>query len=244
MQKLYWVFLGFVLLTILQVLKGALDYYSFREALLHDGTNIVDIKESLQDESACEDFSCRDRLNGHEKLLYMECLQKVRVNVGADSPRDNGCRFLVTEPHKPVALVSFPGSGNTWVRQLLEGATGICTGSVMCDMSLRFDGFTGENVYSGSTLVVKTHEATPAWLTEPLLNITSSGHPKFESAIILIRNPLDAFISEWNRRVANNFKSQTVFLNTHTWTADKKYFGECCMLLDAIIFGHHNYRAQ
>ena len=28
----------------------------------------------------------------------------------------------------PVGLVSFPGSGNTWVRGLLQQATGICTG--------------------------------------------------------------------------------------------------------------------
>ena len=27
-----------------------------------------------------------------------------------------------------MALASFPGSGNTWVRGLLETATGICTG--------------------------------------------------------------------------------------------------------------------
>ena len=27
-----------------------------------------------------------------------------------------------------VALTSFPGSGNTWVRGLLEKATGVCTG--------------------------------------------------------------------------------------------------------------------
>ena len=30
-----------------------------------------------------------------------------------------------------VALVSFPGSGNTWVRGLLERATGICTGELL-----------------------------------------------------------------------------------------------------------------
>ena len=32
-----------------------------------------------------------------------------------------------------VALVSFPGSGNTWVRGLLEQASGICTGK-LCDI--------------------------------------------------------------------------------------------------------------
>ena len=31
-----------------------------------------------------------------------------------------------------VALVSFPGSGSTWVRGLLEQATGVCTGRSVC----------------------------------------------------------------------------------------------------------------
>ena len=38
------------------------------------------------------------------------------------------CRFMNGTNRAPVALVSFPGSGNTWVRGLLEQATGICTG--------------------------------------------------------------------------------------------------------------------
>ena len=36
-----------------------------------------------------------------------------------------------------VGLVSTPGSGNTWLRHLLEQATGIFTGSVYCDNSLK-----------------------------------------------------------------------------------------------------------
>ena len=38
------------------------------------------------------------------------------------------CRFMNGSQRAPVALASFPGSGNTWVRGLLEQATGICTG--------------------------------------------------------------------------------------------------------------------
>ena len=32
-----------------------------------------------------------------------------------------------------IVLASFPGSGNSWVRQLLESATGIYTGALYCD---------------------------------------------------------------------------------------------------------------
>ena len=42
---------------------------------------------------------------------------------------NNGtCVFMDGSKRAPVALVSFPGSGNTWARGLLESATGICTG--------------------------------------------------------------------------------------------------------------------
>ena len=41
---------------------------------------------------------------------------------------DGSCRFINGSRRAAVALVSFPGSGNTWVRGLLEKATGVCTG--------------------------------------------------------------------------------------------------------------------
>lgn len=36
----------------------------------------------------------------------------------------------------PVWLASFPCSGNTWTRYLLEGASGVLTGSIYVDNSL------------------------------------------------------------------------------------------------------------
>ncbi len=41
------------------------------------------------------------------------------------------CHFIDGYGRAPVALVSFEGSGNTWLRGLLEKATGICTGICM-----------------------------------------------------------------------------------------------------------------
>ena len=67
------------------------------------------------------------------------------------------CRFMSQSDRAPVALVSHPGSGNTWLRGLLETATGVCTGAVYCDFSLRAKGFTAEFIVSGAVLVVKTH---------------------------------------------------------------------------------------
>lgn len=41
---------------------------------------------------------------------------------------------------KPTALASYPGSGNTWVRWLIEAASGISTGSVYEDFDLYLHG--------------------------------------------------------------------------------------------------------
>lgn len=45
-------------------------------------------------------------------------------------------------PHcrHPVALASYPGSGNTWMRHLIEGSTGIFTGSRYKDLEIQMYG--------------------------------------------------------------------------------------------------------
>lgn len=50
------------------------------------------------------------------------------------------------------------GSGNTWLRYLLQQATGIYTGSVYKDFGLLKSGFPAESICNSSVLVVKTHE--------------------------------------------------------------------------------------
>ncbi|XP_070581297.1 sialate:O-sulfotransferase 1-like isoform X1 [Ptychodera flava] len=92
-----------------------------------------------------------------------------------------------------IALASFPGSGNTWVRHLLEVATGIYTSSPYNDSVLYKAGFLGEgtNHRDGKTLVAKTHDFFPS-------------QTDFSAAIVLIRNPYHAFIADYNRMAAGH----------------------------------------
>lgn len=61
-------------------------------------------------------------------------------------------------PPLPVTmLASFPGSGNTWIRYVLERVTGIYTGSVYNASLLKNNGFPGEDRSDGTVSVVKTH---------------------------------------------------------------------------------------
>lgn len=96
-------------------------------------------------------------------------------------------------PPGPVtALASFPGSGNTWIRFLVQQATGILTGSVYRDYSLKRNGFPGEGVCSGTVVLVKTHEWGPK-AREP-----------FDQALLLLRDPYGALMAEFNRRAAGH----------------------------------------
>lgn len=49
------------------------------------------------------------------------------VSVDNDLLTSGRCHFM--NGTGVTGLVSFPGSGNTWVRELLQTVTGVCTGS-------------------------------------------------------------------------------------------------------------------
>jgi len=101
------------------------------------------------------------------------------------------------------ALASYPGSGNTWIRYLIEGASGIFTGSVFNDKSIDNAGHHGEtrNFKDGSTILQKTHHRTIinsqyatfslAWRQEHINMFGGRG-------VVVVRNPFKAVLSYWN----------------------------------------------
>ncbi|XP_059095768.1 WSCD family member CG9164-like [Tigriopus californicus] len=92
------------------------------------------------------------------------------------------------EPGPVVALASFPGSGNTWFRYLLQQASGIMTGSVFKNLNLLRNGFPGENIANGSVSVIKLHKTTIQRMEA------------FDKLILLVRDPLPAILAEFNRQ--------------------------------------------
>ena len=64
---------------------------------------------------------------------------------------------LIDPPGPMTALASRPGSGNTWVRHLLQLATGKQTGSIFHELRLKRNGFPGEGIIDGSVVAIKTH---------------------------------------------------------------------------------------
>ena len=70
------------------------------------------------------------------KRLFSDCAE---IRFLTNVTRDRLPQF-----NQKVAIASFPGSGNTWMRHLFHVTTGIWTGNVGYDQSLFHGGFKGE----------------------------------------------------------------------------------------------------
>ena len=110
-----------------------------------------------------------------------------------------------------VALASLPGSGNTWLRYSLEQFTGILTGSIYNDAVLKSK-LSGEGIHNGSVSVVKTHGLSD---NKKLFHFDPEFSVSYNKAVILIRNPKDAIISEVNRRYTE--PSHTGYIGEERW---------------------------
>ena len=134
---------------------------------------------SSVEKDCCAEPHCQEYLSDFDRASVKWCSKKTFKNETSTVKGD--CEFMRGEGRAPVALASLPGSGNTWIRGLLEKATGICTGediildqrlklvlfifsgSIYCDRGLRKEVFDAEGIRSGSVLVVKTHRSRYAW---------------------------------------------------------------------------------
>jgi hypothetical protein len=103
-------------------------------------------------------------------------------------------RFLdPLESCRHMALVSYPRSGNSLLRTLLEACSGIITGSdTPPDAPLSKDlssfGLRGEGVVDARVWLIKSH-----WPER------RGSHPiDAHAAVLLVRNPFDAIDSFWN----------------------------------------------
>ena len=113
-----------------------------------------------------------------------------------------------------VSLSGVPGSGNSWVRQLLESATGIYTGSVWCDSSYIKAGMIGEGIDTNNVLAVKLHYYGPDDTKKVLNN---------DKSIYVVRSPFGAILSEHTRNVARNSDKYLSLGDSHVIEVDFKY---------------------
>lgn len=139
----------------------------------------------------------------------------------AECARRHGFRQFMSpgSEYRPPLLWTFPGAGNTWVRLLLEYATGTYTGSVYGDPSL-LPLLPGEGHCDDRVVAVKAHpthidsfDLVPA---EPhvrhashaaLFRMNVSRKPqylkcaplRFRGAIVVVRDPFKSIWAEYKR---------------------------------------------
>lgn len=176
----------------------------------------------------CRDNICSEFVTNADKPHFDYCIKKTwKLRAKYREPRDSICRFINGTGRNPIALASFPGSGNTWVRGLIQGITGLCTGAIYCDRTLRQTGFPGESIRSGIVLVVKTHHNDPRWTgihyskSAPFHYFKKVEHiPVHSAAIFILRNPFDSLVSEYSRLL------RVEQPDSHVNLPEREYFGE------------------
>ena len=190
--------------------------------------DVVELEPPLSKPRNCRYAHCKEYLMKSELVAIDKCktdTSKRTVNGKLESLRgstlnENDCNFMNGSNRLPVALASTSGCGNTWIRGLLEKASGICTGFLYCDYAMRREGFIGETVKSGSALVVKTHTMTPRWYGTKQRTVDD---PYYGAAIYILRNPYNSMIAEWNRKVTYDIL-QLPNNESHTNVVQEKYW--------------------
>ncbi|GAA5962683.1 hypothetical protein JCM3765_006165 [Sporobolomyces pararoseus] len=110
------------------------------------------------------------------------------------------CRTdLATVPYKAkirTGFVSYPRSGNSYIRSLLERATGFQTSSIYCDRGLQrtFHGECNKNL----DFFVKTHFPAIPHYIRPDMKALRDYWRRFDQIVLVVRNPLDAISSWWH----------------------------------------------
>ncbi|XP_053408235.1 WSC domain-containing protein 1-like isoform X2 [Mercenaria mercenaria] len=140
-------------------------------------------------------------------------------------------QFRLSAGELPLTALASPfRSGNTWVRHLLQMATGIGTSALYCDSELRFMGFPFEcnDANYRKVLVVKTHEPRPPGppklltvrsrkrVRERLVPQPARKNPPIDRAVVLIRDP-------YNYLVANMYSSHLDVVKEEEYFGDSKW---------------------
>jgi hypothetical protein len=123
-----------------------------------------------------------------------------------------GYRIFKLEPDPPPLLLSFAGSGNTWVRLLIEFATGIFSGSSDTQDKILKEEFLGERFCNRRNIVIKAHPPQimfdnttgRAYLNNVLMRnkCTFGGMYHFRKYVFLVREPFAAIFAEVNREIS------------------------------------------
>ncbi|XP_053390572.1 WSC domain-containing protein 1-like [Mercenaria mercenaria] len=124
-------------------------------------------------------------------LFNISFIKEFVKNFSCPSPK-----YLNT-PRPLVALASYPGSGNTWTRELIEAITGTFTGSIYTDWN-----FKGSKLCParGNVYIVKTHIPSDKATSHVKCREIGVSTLNYTKAVFILRNPYQALLAEFNRQ--------------------------------------------
>ncbi|CAL4094605.1 unnamed protein product [Meganyctiphanes norvegica] len=171
------------------------------------------IKDCVNESS----FQVETKNKSHEDLKTSRNLTNIRdlPSTGQMTslwPDDPECkRFMVgfSSGLPLVWLASFPRSGNSWTRYLIEAATGVYTNSAYNDPVMVKVGYVGEaeKAGTGRCMVTKTHR------------LWEQGEDHHVRTILLIRNPAKCTISHWHYHKAPGGNDFFITLDNSTYNS-------------------------
>ena len=183
--------------------------------------------QRIQDENS----ELKDSFVNNKQIIYpyetgipmsyalKDAIRELGLNV---TPDQCGKWHFSKVPLIRTALASFPGSGNTWTRYLIQKLTGIFTGDIYKSLFISNEAHSfvkypllDELNWNGSVVAIKTHES--GWL----VNHKRLGRLFYDQAIVIIRNPYHALIAEFHRRHSRNDKYPD---SGHTGLAAQRLF--------------------
>mmetsp|Transcript_23706 Transcript_23706/g.37864 ORF Transcript_23706/g.37864 Transcript_23706/m.37864 type:complete len:414 (-) Transcript_23706:2276-3517(-) len=212
-----------------QRLEEAIRHLQEGDGLLDDqsGEEQLGEQEENQEETA-EEAAARlqaEKIERERVIQEQLELQKEAVAQGSVVGRAKGLRFLKSgdsrsELENRVALASYPRSGNSLLRSLIERLTGVFTGSDgdprrELNKQLVEKGMYGEGIVDDSVFAIKTHFPERV------------GRCAFKvgRGIVIVRNPFDAMVSYFNM----------ILTQTHTLTIKDDEFKKYAEIWDHFV---------
>ena len=94
-----------------------------------------------------------------------------------------------------VYLLTFPGSGNTWVRHLIQEGTRVYAGSQYHAHQLEENGFPSDALGAGAYARLSVVKSHGAFFEKEALYGATHGHAR----VVVLRHPCAALVSEFRR---------------------------------------------
>lgn len=181
-----------------------------------DEVSVLEVPEDSDDELQRKLEELAEQAEEQEKqvpLLIVDTSNEISIcDISRAKEYDGPLKISTT-------LATYPRSGNSWIRTLIEKGTGYLTSSVYCDTALE-ETFKSE-CSTTTKWLIKTHYPVP--VSEKNTGETRNTWKRYDRVLHVVRNPFDSILSFHS---FNSTKSHTEKANTVIPTDQLEWYVE------------------